>query len=165
MSVGILLGGPDRASIMLIEKWPGGLVYKPGAGTAGRTKIAEHFENGSSVFIDGDDLERYFVQRVRNYAHVESLATAEIRHAVVSGDCHDGYFVNVADAASRIKWFKKMNPEQYEKHVFGRDFGFPPFCIGCDCRMAGLIEGAEDFHRLNTDRKVWRWFKRRFGRR
>lgn len=143
----IRLGGPDKVSIRLLEEWPGGLLYRPGVETTRdftRAKIEEHFTDGSSVFHDGDPFERYFVQRVRNYAHLGTLKQAMIRKARSTGECHTARVIDVVDAASWLKWFKGLSQEEYAGQVFGKDFGFPPFDLICSCRMEGIIPGVEE---------------------
>jgi hypothetical protein len=145
VSIGITFGGPDEASIRLLEGWPNGLFYRPDVcGDHTAELIEKHFTNGSSVFHDGDPFERYFVARVRNYAHVETMAQTEIRNARVVGDCHDGKIIKVSDASSWVKWFRTLTPEEYGLRVFGKDYGFPPFSIECSCRMAGIVPGVEE---------------------
>lgn len=167
MTGGIRLGGPDHTSIRLLRSWPGGLFYRPDLPLIDHTEtqIERHFADGSSVFIDGDELEQYFVLRVKTYAHIELLRDAGILHAAVRGECHEGEFVTVADAVSWLKWFKGLTPQEYMQKVFARDYGFPPYGLGCRCYMDALIPGTDEYRPLNTQRKVWKWFGRSRGKR
>lgn len=141
------LGGPDDVSIRLVKGWPHGLVYDPAIPPSHKQTadlIQEHFTDGSSVFRDGDNVAQYYFVRVKNYAHIETLAAARIRWAESSGECHPYRFIQVADALSWVKWFKTLTPKEYVRRVYGRDYGFPPFSILCRCWMAGLIDGVDD---------------------
>lgn len=146
----IRFGGPDKVSIRLLAEWPNGLLFSPGAADLTKEKIEEHFTNGSSVFHGGDLIEKYYVGRVRNYAHIGTLEQARIRKARVVATLpsackvHDGRIIDVVNVASWIKWFRTLQPEEYAKRVFGKDYGFPPFGIGCDCRLEGVIPGVDD---------------------
>lgn len=156
MKIGVRFGGPDRVSIRLLDNWPGGLYV--GDERSWEELRERCFRNGAVQ--PRDPIESYFAARVRNYAHVESLHAAEIRHAVVDGECHAGLFVNVADAASWVKWFRGLTHHEYAARVFGRDFGFPPYSIECSCGMSGLIPGTPEYGRLNAERKLSRWLRR-----
>lgn len=144
MTVGVRFGGPDKVSIRLLDEWPNGLFYRPDVeGDHTAALVEKHFTDGSSVLIDGDPFERYFVARVRNYAHIESLVQAGIWKARSTGECHPVRAIGVADAARRIKWFRTLSAEEYRWGVFGKDYGFPPFDIDCRCGMEGIIPGVE----------------------
>ena len=181
MAVGIKLGGPDRVSIRLLNEWPGGLCFSPQIKNHTRKLtqflIEQFFENGAGLFgrqssdrlqdlreaaggslDDLDDasihvIALYYVQRVRNYVHIQSLIEAGIEKARVPPvdhltptTClgHGGRIVDVSYAASCITWFKTLTHPQYGMGVFNKNYDFPPFNIHCTCRLAGIISGIDD---------------------
>jgi hypothetical protein len=90
---------------------------------------------------------QYFVQRMRNYAHINSLAAVEndlARIAQSNDKCvgENGQIISVLDAARLIKSFQLLTHEQYADRVYGRDPGFPPFDLHCTYRLEGIIEGV-----------------------
>ncbi len=84
---------------------------------------------------------QYFVQRVRNYTHLDSLTSLRLSSAIVDG-CHANRKVNVAAATNRLRWFKTLSLYEYGQWVYGKDHGFPPFGIECTCRMEGIMPGV-----------------------
>ena len=90
---------------------------------------------------------QYFVQRVRNYAHVETLFAAEIDYAHVLGDgcsCRDRDRQIFIEAAKlNMDWFQTLTHWEFSEKVYGKDWGFPPFNIYCSCRMEGVIPGVD----------------------
>lgn len=174
MSVGIRFGGPDRPSIKLLEGWPGGLYFSPlverQTNVFNNWLRDELFGDGAVLFYPDEHSEviarfreitgigpdvvspveikrhvRYFLRRVRNYAHIETMVEGLISQARVVGDCHDGHRnVNVIDAHLRIGWMKTLTLEDYRIYAYGADFGFPPFDLECVCLMEGVIAGIDD---------------------
>lgn len=174
--VGIRLGGPDRVSMRLLEEWPNGLCLSPLIKHPSQNLtdflIKQYFENGAALFgressyeielvretvggafagLDVPEITRivqYYVQRTRNYAHIETLTQGMICKAriVGSGDgCvgRDGQIVSIVDAMSWVKWFKTLSYEEYGYRVYGKDQIFPPFDLECTCRLEGVIPGVD----------------------
>lgn len=168
----IRFGGPDRAAIKLLHEWPNGLVFSPlivGHQPLTLTDflIELYFENGAALFgresdyememvrkavgasfanLDGREIYRivqYYVQRVRNYSHIEVFTHNGDRRAESTGECHPIRTFDIVDAASWVKWFKTLSHEEYVRRVYGKDYGFPPFDLDCRCRMDGIVPGAD----------------------
>ena len=181
MAVGITLGGPDLASIRLLNGWPNGLCLSPliehHTEELNQFLIKKYFENGAALFgressyememvreVVGEpfanlDLQvishivHYYVVRVRNYAHIESLMEGYIEKARVRPvdqltptTClgHGGRLVNVTYAAGRIAWFKTLTHAQYGMGVYNKDYGFPPFDILCTCSVQAIFRLADN---------------------
>ena len=95
-------------------------------------------------------LVHYYVARVRNYAHIATMDQAAIRTARVCGcaqsECfgREGRRLSIFEMVHRIAWMQTLSHAQYEKKVFGRNLGFPPFNLICQCRLEGVIAGLED---------------------
>lgn len=178
-NIGIQLGGPDRVSIAFLQNWPGGMFvshlvdnsntriqqflveryFDDGAALFGRESFGEinDFRSVCGSLHDVSDevisaILQYFVNRVRNYSHIENIALAEITRGQVDSvdeytptTClgHGGRKVNVFDAALRIRWMKTLDSVEYGVLAYGVDFGFPPFDILCSCRMFGVISGTD----------------------
>lgn len=159
----IKLGGPDKVSIDFIARTR--LFVAPGIADQDRVRrflVERYFENGAALFgrhtpeemqdfrgvagVDWSDEEtylviQYFVQRVRNYAHLESLSSAGFDEAsiVSNGDgCgRDSERINVARTIDRLRSELELSPEEYEQRIFGRYNGIPPFNLECRCRIDG----------------------------
>lgn len=192
-SAEIRLGGPDLVSIRTALSFPHRLFISPLVDNSDRRLhsylLKINFERGAAAFggesdgdvaqfreLTGSALEtlsakevyriiHYFRQRVVNYAHIGTMAAAEILIATVCGDracCphQNGETISVVDAVSKLKLFREMDHERYGKQVFGRNWGFPPFHIGCTCRMQGIIEGTEChrvFRKTREKRLLGKW--------
>lgn len=171
----ISFGGPDHASQRLIGSWPGGLFVAPGLKAdpdiVQRFLIEQYFANGAALFgretseeiemfrsVAGCDLDddhisqiiHYYVCRIRNYAYLTAMASAEFRYArtvnlTAAARCepHADRVVDVLDAVGQLKWFQVLEPVEYERLVYGRDFGFPPYGVDCLCRMEAVIPGVD----------------------
>jgi hypothetical protein len=175
----IRLGGPDTGSIRFLQNWPGGMFISPLVDNSDQRihqfLVERFFANGSLLFgtessvlndfrdvcggsLDGETnqvvyaIAQYFVQRIHNFRHVESIAMAEIIQARVPPadyltptTCigHAGRMVNVIDASKRIRWMKTLTAEDYGILAYAVDFGFPPFDILCSCRIEGIIPGVD----------------------
>lgn len=176
---GFHLGGPDRVSIAFLESLPHGLYISPLVDNYEKDlhyfiKV-NYFQNGAALFgresheemdafrriargrldsIDNAEIYtilQYFVQRTRNYAHIETLASAKIRRARVSNDiprhrwCRQKMLkpIDIIDAASKVAWIKTIRHDQYGKQVFGLNWGIPPFYLECKCILEGIIPGLE----------------------
>ena len=175
----IRLGGPDTVSIRFLQNWPGGMFISPLVDNSDQSihqfLVERFFANGSLLFgpessvlsdfrdICGGLLDsetdqivyavvQYFVQRIRNFCHIESIAMAEILQARVPPadqltptTCigHAGRTVNVMDASKRIRWMKTLTAEDYGILAYAVDFGFPPFDILCSCSIEGIIPGVD----------------------
>lgn len=162
------LGGPDKVSMDFIARTR--LFVAPGVTDQDRVRrflIERYFENGAALFgrhtpeemqdfrdvagVDWSDEEtyaviQYFVQRVRNYAHLETLAEAgfdEARipaadhHTPITCIGHCGQIINIVEVGECVKIFSGTN----WKEAWGKDIGVPPFDVLCSCRMEGIFEG------------------------
>lgn len=188
MIVGATLGGKDNVSIQFLSGWSNGLFIAPGMGQDVAAFLVErYFENGAALFgressdemqdfrnaavVDWNDEEtyrviQYYVQRVRNYGHIESLYQAGFEQArvvshswpekyvhhfqngetvtayEVARTCHQEKDCNLLDIFSiyhRLQWIKGLSFDDYERKVYGRDLGFPPFNIECACSLEGYF--------------------------
>ncbi len=78
---------------------------------------------------------QFYVQRLRNYGHIESLFQARIKQAKIESSgkprtamCkfYEGKILLVTDAYNQIKWFQTLSPEDYHKQISSVEFGIPP---------------------------------------
>lgn len=174
METGIHLGGSDRASIRAASSFPNGLYISPLVDNSDerlhRFLLVANFANGAASFggeADADvaelrrlatpaldhllpievfEIVHYYRQRLRNYAHIETLDMAEIERARAVGDhlycCEfEGSEFSVRDSMSKIRAMKQMSCHRYGNFVFGKNLGFPPFTFHCRCRIEGIIDG------------------------
>lgn len=169
------LGGADNASIREDGTWAThGLFISPevdNTSMAIRSHLIMHnFHDGAALFGREGEKEitdfrtvcggledlthdqvativQYYVQRLRNYHHLESMAAASIWQArVVADGCdpsHADRIVDVADATVKLQCYRSLSYREYETFVWNEDVGFPPFSIECSCRMEGIIPGVE----------------------
>ncbi len=172
MSVGIQFGGPDRVSIATAKTFPSGLFISHLVDNYDQNLqsflVGRYFTDGVALFgresvdelndfrqiaglVDAPDREiyeiiRYWVQRLRNYGHVETLVMAEIERARSVGgsdDCPDRRKISLVKAKRSIDWFRSLSHEQYAIEVYGRNLGFPPYNVACECRIEGIIAGID----------------------
>lgn len=173
----IRFGGPDKNSIAAAASFENGLFISPFVDSANaelqQFLIEQYFTNGAALFgressheLDGVrraadlpaafsderiyEIVQYFVQRVRNYAHLETLFEGEFDEAIVDVEDTDPRCTKYRDKKIRVEacrsnldWFRTLSHEEYMEKVYGRDWGFPPFHTLCRCRLSGVIEGID----------------------
>lgn len=131
--------------------------------------IDQYFTNGAALFgretpeeiaqmrraakggFEGQDdrqvmlvVEHLFI-RVSNYAHIASLVEAGIDEAISDssmcpyGHLHALKVVDIPHAADEIETFKRMTHRDYGQYAFGQQITFPPFFLGCLCRLMGAV--------------------------
>jgi hypothetical protein len=178
--VSVQLGGPDVASLRLLETWPGGLLFSPlitgPSPTLDQYLREQYFTNGAPPLSEllgevpalrkvigpwlkkSDDLLAqligYYIQRARNYAHVESMSAAGIEEAVIVTEdamplpkfcsLHDRRVVSISPAMRSLERHRTLSRVNYSNEVFGRRWSFPPIGLDCTCRMEGIITGISD---------------------
>ena len=163
--------------------WPNGLFICPLVNNYDR-RLHEflwlrNFEQGSSLFHGESEIDIqnfrnlnenhlaetsnsvihrifiHWVQRVRNFQHLLTLAAAEIENAktpqadyLTDTNCiaHAGRLINVNESMKRLSWIMGLTHEEYEIQAYGIDFGFPPFDLMCSCTMEGVFEGVNDYY-------------------
>lgn len=93
---------------------------------------------------------QFYVQRARNYGHIESLHSAMIGAAKVicidsprNNLCRSkrGRLLDIASAYNALKWFQTLAPEDYWREISTKDYCIPPFYRDCRCRLEGVIAG------------------------
>lgn len=172
----VRFGGPDNASIAAAASFENGLFISPFVEANRELQqflIERYFTDGAALFgresseelndfrraaglpaefpeARSYEIVQYFVQRARNYAHIESLFEAEIEEARVCVEDQDprcrvyeGKSIIVDACKRNLDWFRSLSQEQYLNEVFGKDWGFPPFHTLCRCRLEGVIEGVD----------------------
>lgn len=173
----VKFGGPDTVSIRLLASFENGLFISPYLDSSDlklqQFLIDNYFTDGAALFgrESRDDLQafrkaarissfvnddliyemiQYFVQRVRNYGHLETLFEAEIEEAIVliedtNPRCtkYRNKRIFVDGCKMNLDWFRTLSHDDYMNDVFGKDWGFPPFHMLCRCRLEGVIEGID----------------------
>lgn len=161
----IKLGGADKTSIDFIARTR--LFVAPGIADQDRVRrflVERYFENGAALFgrhtpeemqdfrdvagVNWSDEEthlviQYFVQRVRHYAHLESLAAAGFDEASVvsNGDgCgREGERINIGQMIRRLHAEIDLPATEYAQNIYGRRSTLPPFVANCTCRLSGYF--------------------------
>lgn len=176
----IRFGGADTRSIKMLESFSRGFFISDLVDNRDekihRFLCKTNFENGSSIFgnrsleemqdfrdtvsgaLDNSSDEevagiiQYYVQRIKNYAHIESLWQGRIKQARVvcvdvprTGACefYKGKIISVENAFNQIKIFQTLTPEKYSKEISSNNFEVPPFYHFCRCRIQGIIPGVK----------------------
>ncbi len=177
----IKVGGADNVSIKTISGFPQGFFISESVNNHDdrihQVLIKQNFHNGSSLFhgvshlncqelrkVCNGSLDRisdeeihaimiYYVQRIRNYGHIESLWRARLKQARIvpmltprTGVCeyYEGKVISVEQAYNTIQWFKTLSPEEYGKQIAIKDFSIPPLYFGCRCSLEGVIPGLDN---------------------
>lgn len=177
----IKFGGADARSIKMLESFPHGLFISELVDNYDKNihdfLRKTNFENGSSIFGNRSPAEmqdfrdvvngaldnvsdevvsgiiQFYVQRLRNYGHIESLFQARIRQArIVCVDVprtdackfYEGKIISVEDALNKLRWFQTLTPEEYGRQISNNVFDIPPFYQFCRCRLQGIIPGVVD---------------------
>ncbi len=176
----ITFGGPDKVSINFLKTFRNGLFISELVDNSDKrihdVLIKQNFINGSSLLHGESDLDcqelrevchgklnnlsdkeihaimTFYVQRVKNYSHIENLWQGRIKHARIiplsiprTGVCdyYEGKLIDVEKAFQTIQRFKILTYEDYNKEISTKDFGFPPLYKGCLCELQGLIAGID----------------------
>jgi len=174
------LGGADNASIKMQNDFPNGLfiseLFDDSNRTIERFLRKNYFENGAALFgrESPDELQafrevcngaldnisdeevygiiQFYVQRLKNYAHLKSLASARIKTARIIADpkprtemCkfYEGKIISVEEGLNTLEWLQTLSPKQQGEVISTKDFGFPPLYRLCRCTLEGLIRGVD----------------------
>ena len=177
----IKFGGADTHSIKMLNSFPHGLFINELINNRDekihRFLCKNYLENGAALFgressdemndfrkVVGSALDnvsdeniagiiQFYVQRLRNYGHIESLLQARIKQArIVCVDVprtdvckfYEGKTISVEDAFNKLKWFQTLTPEEYGREISNKVFDIPPFYQFCRCRLEGIIPGVFD---------------------
>ena len=112
--------------------------------------------NGTLDNVSDEKIHRimmFYVQRIKNYAHIDSMQQAQIKWARItpsgvprSGICkeYEGQLVDIEKAFTEIERLKTITHEQYFKEISSKNFWFPPLYQGCRCSLEGLIPGIDN---------------------
>lgn len=180
-NVKIRFGGADTRSIKTLNSFPHGLFISELVDNRDPEIHAflrrTNFGNGSSIFgrrspeemqdfrdvcngslNNSSDEEvagiiQYYVQRIRNYGHIESMQQGRIKQArIVPIDIprtkvcefYEGKLISVEVAYNQVKHFQTLTPEQYYKEISTKEFEIPPFYRFCRCRFKAIIPGVDN---------------------
>lgn len=177
----IKFGGADTRSIKMLNSFPHGLFINELINNCDekihRFLCKNYLENGAALVsqessdemndfrnVVGGALDnvsdeniagiiQFYVQRLRNYGHIESLLQARIKQArIVCVDVprtdvckfYEGKTISVEDAFNKIKRFQTLTLEEYGQEISNKVFDIPPFYQFCRCRPEGIIPGMVD---------------------
>lgn len=177
----IKFGGADTRSIKMLNSFPHGLFISEFVNNRDekihRFLCKNYLENGAALFgressdemndfrkvvggaldnVSDEDVSgiiQFYVQRLRNYGHIESFFQARIRQArIVCADIprtdtckfYEGKLISVEDAFNKLKWLQTLTPEEYGREISNNVFDIPPFYQFCRCRLEGIVPGVVD---------------------
>jgi tetratricopeptide (TPR) repeat protein len=197
----IQFGGADKKSLEEINSFHNGLFVSELLDNTNlrihQVLAKQNFINGSSLFhgiseVDCQELRTvcngkldsisdkeihgimmFYVQRITNYAHINSMQQAQIKWARIipsgvprAGICkeYEGTLVDVEKAFTAIERFKTLTHEEYFKEISSNNPYFPPLYRECKCTLEGIIPGIDsiyDFYEkakpIAREKTKWDW--------
>lgn len=192
----IKFGGADNRSIKLLEDFTKGFFISEFVDNHNKKildfLIENYFKNGAALFgrespyeiqefrkvtkggldkLSDKDIVgiiQFFVQRLRNYAHVESLWQARIKEARIVPteiprtricEFYEGKLISVETAYNQIKYIQTLTPDQYFQEILNKEFEIPPLYRFCRCRLIAIIPSVDNSYERQKpktkEKTVW----------